>query len=91
MHTVTPAVLTMWLHGCLKTLLIGIVAMGDDSQMSNSSGWTKSDVMALLALIIGLPAAFAAVIFIKRDLRRQRGELPIFALIVSLYPRSCRL
>lgn len=62
--------------------------MGDSSQVSNSTGWTKSDVMALLALLVGSPAAIAAVMYIKRSLRRQRGELPIFALIIGLYPRS---
>ncbi|MCJ1269718.1 hypothetical protein MMC22_009610 [Lobaria immixta] len=37
-------------------LLIRTVPMGDSSQMSNPTGWTKGDVLALLALLVGFPA-----------------------------------
>lgn len=76
-------------------LLIRTVAMGDSSQMSNPTGWTKSDVLALLALLVGLPAAIVAVIVIpavwKRHCHRRRGELSTFAISAIVYPRFCGL
>lgn len=72
----------------LKMLLICTVAMEDSTQTPNSNGWTKSDVLALLALAIGFPAAIVAVIVIpavwKRHCCRRRGESPTFTVSVSV-------
>lgn len=59
--------------------------------MSNLTGWTKSDVIALLALLLGIPAAMMAVIVIpsvwKKHCGRRRGESFTFAVSASGYPR----
>lgn len=76
-------------------LLIGSVAMGDSYQSANPTGWTKSEVIELLALIVGFPAAIVAVMVIsamwKRHRRRRRGELFTFAVSFSMNPRFCGL
>lgn len=78
-----------------KVLLIGTVVIGDNSPMSIPTGWTKSDVIALMALVVGLPAAMVAVIVIpavwKRHCWRRRGESSTFAVSVSFCQRLCGL
>ncbi|MCJ1466207.1 hypothetical protein MMC07_004826 [Pseudocyphellaria aurata] len=46
-------------------------AMGDSTQSSNTSGWTKSDVFALLAVVFALPAMVVPAIALWAAWRRR--------------------
>lgn len=69
--------------------------MGDNNRTANATRWTRGEVFELLALIVGLPAAIAAVMVIstvwKRHRRRRRGELSTFVVSFSMNPRFCGL
>jgi hypothetical protein len=52
--------------------------------MSKTAEWTKTDVIALMALVLGLPAAIAAVIYVAQEWtrNRRRGEWSSFLIVV---------
>jgi hypothetical protein len=65
-------------------VLIDAATVGQDSPTSTSSGWSRSDVIALVTLLIGIPAAIVAAVILKKAAKRRhwRGN--------SKYIRFCR-
>jgi hypothetical protein len=51
--------------------LMDAATMGQGSQVSNPSGWTRSDVIALVTLLIGVPAAIVAAVALTTVAKRR--------------------